>query len=92
MIKLENVTKVYPGGTVAVKDVDLETDLRPLVVLPFQDHLSTHLEREEIVVDDQGEGASGESANSDIERRLGTPPLRSGGVTARPQGKHHEQP
>ena len=24
MIKLENVTKVYPGGTVAVKDVDLE--------------------------------------------------------------------
>ena len=24
MIKLENVTKVYPGGTVAVKDVDLD--------------------------------------------------------------------
>ncbi len=24
MIKLENVTKVYPGGTVAVKDVDIE--------------------------------------------------------------------
>ena len=24
MIKLENVTKVYPGNTVAVKDVDLE--------------------------------------------------------------------
>jgi len=24
MIKLENVTKVYPGGTVAVKDVDME--------------------------------------------------------------------
>ena len=33
MIKLENVTKVYPGGTVAVKDVNLEIAKGELVFL-----------------------------------------------------------
>jgi cell division transport system ATP-binding protein len=33
MIKLENVTKVYPGGTVAVKDVDFEVSKGEFVFL-----------------------------------------------------------
>ncbi|GMR01907.1 MAG: cell division ATP-binding protein FtsE [Acidimicrobiia bacterium] len=33
MIKLENVTKIYPGGTVAVKDVDIEVSKGEFVFL-----------------------------------------------------------
>ena len=33
MIKLENVTKVYPGGTVAVKDIDFEVSKGEFVFL-----------------------------------------------------------